>query len=436
MPSEFLSSGFVAQAVLNCIRVGKFPTDTQADFFDRKPLIDLLRDASKPSDISALVQVIETSESSSAGLAASILRFHLKDPVVHGCFLRRWKTAGPYLKNRIMWRLLDDPDLPESWLATFREFVFSEWNVFQEFNRSFYGTPEESLPAILRALSSPSFAPETKKWAYLCSAVGTLGDRETAKALIQLGLLLTDPFCQSIADELLARFFAPGTAWEMLPKSRIVGELSGMEFAAEAVIDHLRAANIPSEKDADQLNRLPIVGALRRQVCENDLAWITKALDTAQGEWAGLLLSLLQRYCTEPRIHGFLKGMWEGANPFLRAHIMWRLLDAGALEEAWHDEIFRFVLSEWSVFQGVSLKFLGAPGTVVEQMLVRIGDQNYTETKKWVCLCRVADVASNPDAARALLHLGKSIGHPFAHHVAEVLLERFYSSSSGARASA
>ena len=88
--------------------------------------------------------------------------------------------------------------------------------------------------------------------------------------------------------------------------------------------------------------------------------------------------------------------------------------------------LFDFVLEEWPTFREVSLRFLGAPETVVPQMLVRITDPTYLETKKWACLCRVPEAAQDRNAAKALVGLGQHLSDPFAREVSTVLLKRFF----------
>jgi hypothetical protein len=82
--------------------------------------------------------------------------------------------------------------------------VFSEWEVFQTFNRTFYGSPNESLRSLIIRLTDASF-PMSKKWVYLCCAPGVLSDRECVGAVLRLGLMLPDTAAQETARVLISR---------------------------------------------------------------------------------------------------------------------------------------------------------------------------------------------------------------------------------------
>jgi hypothetical protein len=201
------------------------------------------------------------------------------------------------------------------------------------------------------------------------------------------------------------------------------------EFLADAVLEHLRRGAVPSEADADLLNRLPIIDWLRERVQRPDVEWLIRVIATQEGEFAGLCLSLLRKFDTGPAIQSVLQQRWSGASAFLKAHLMWRILDDPKLPEQWHEELFSFILREQDVFHAVSLKFLGTPDTVVEKARQRYEDPQFPQSKKWSYLCRVAGVAANPGEARRFLEVALSSLDPFTRRVATTLLNRFYPSA-------
>jgi len=208
----------------------------------------------------------------------------------------------------------------------------------------------------------------------------------------------------------------------------------GLSFPADAVVESLRQGHVPTEQDADWLNRLPIVDFLRSRMTEDDLRWLWPVIENESGERFGLHLSLLRMFTTRRDVQQRLQQRWQTADAFGKAHLIWRILDDPQLPEEWHRKLFRFVLGDWEEFQKVSLKFLGTPSNVVQQALKRIGDTSFPDSKKWAYLCRVPTVSDDPEAAKALVKLGLLMRDDFTREVAAELLNRFFGKPNTAAA--
>jgi hypothetical protein len=421
---EFLRSNFVAEAVLAELRAGNYPSDTEAESLDRRPLIDMLRGHILGTDIPWVLRLVSHELPKVAGLACSLARHHMKDPEVQRCFMNQWAKAGPYLKNRIMWRLLDMPALPAKWRENFVEFIRSEWQVFCDFNRTFFGGPDNALAQIASRLVDNTF-PETKKWVYLYCVPSVHAAAPLANAVLQLGLTVKDEFAQNLAKELLRENGLCAKPCE----TQSMSALTDFSFIARAIVSALRDKKVPTEVECEQLNQLPIIDEIRTKIEKSDLPWIWPIVDSENGERAGLFLGLLRQYSQETDVQSRLRSHWETAGSFVRAHLMWRILDDPSLPTEWHERLFHFVLTEWKDFQKVSVKFLGTPQTVIIQVLKRIADPTFPASKKWAYLCRVPQVAEDPQAAKAVILFGASAGDAFAQKVSRELLKRFFESS-------
>lgn len=426
---------FAADAIIAHLRQGNRPTDSEAAFLDRRPLIDAFRQRITSNDLDWLLGIVNTASEPVAGLACSLLRHHVSAALVKSAFGKRWDSARPYLKNRLMWRMLDDPELPKEWHQRFFEFVLAEWETFRDFNLTFYGNSRAALGRILTRITDPSF-PDSKKWIYLCCPIEVVDDQDAAKAVVFLGRSMTDPFAQHVAEVLLQRFYPSAKEASLQRASSSITSVEGTEvvptlnFTADAIVSSMRENKIPGEEEADYLNRLPIVDLLRKRIKEEDLVWVREVLNEQSGEVAGLYLSLLRNFDTQAEVQEFLRSSWEEAPPFLRAHLMWRILDAPELSEEWHQKLFDFVQANWEVFDEVSLKFLGTRKTIVTQALKRIGDSTFPDSKKWAYLCRVPGVAEDKEAAKALVNMGLLMNDSFTRRVARALLDRFFPSTA------
>src|SRR5215213_335378 len=426
MSYEFTKTIFVADAIYTYMRNGNLPTERDSDFLDRMPLIDTLRQRVSEEDLPWLMDIVENEDGLTAGLYCSLLRKYSHRQDVKTRLEGRWDSASAYLKNRLMWRMLDNPELPQEWHERFFDFVLEEWQVFNDFNLKFLGRSQLGISNIISRLGDSSF-PESKKWIYLCCVPVVVEDKKLARILINLGQSIADPFARKVTQILSERFFSDENDKEVQqqaipPKD----QMEELEFISHALVSYMRNGNKPTEIEADYLNRLPIVDKLRGQITEGDLRWISDTVEKESGEVCGLYLSLLRKFDYQTDVQLHLRKRWENADAFLRAHLMWRILDDPNLAQEWHRRLFDFVLEEWDTFNSVSLKFLGTPQTVVIQALKRIGDSNFPDSKKWAYLCRIPGPAEDQEAARALLHLGLSMNDEFARQVAEVLLERFF----------
>jgi len=433
MGDEFLGAAFTADAVGALIRSGRYPGEGEARAIDRLPLIDLLRRGVTSDAVPGLLALVASGPDGTSGLACSLLKDYTTTPAVRSCFERRWDSASPYLRNRLMWRLLDVEDLDSKWQGRFTEFIRSEWGTFRAFNREFFGTSLTGIARVLARITDPRF-PSSKRWIYLWSIPSLVDERQVAGTLLSGAIAsLADTSLRDTGEAILREVNSSPSLVTPAPE---VGSLEvhteSYEFVADAVAAWLREGHQPSEQEANSLNRLPLVDLLRDRVAEDDLgdglSWLLAVVNEQSGELAALALSLLRRCSTRADIRDLLHGRWADAAPFLRAHLLWRILDDPDLPTSWHEELFEFVMSDegWPVFREVSLRFLGTPQTVVLQALKRIADPSFPDTKKWAYLCRVPEVAEDREAAKALVTLGLSMEDPFARKVATRLLARFF----------
>ena len=142
----------------------------------------------------------------SAAFAVSLLRHFSLQPDVQPRIWARWESASTYLRCHLLFRILDDPALQVEWHRKLFNFVLDEWEVFNQVQIKFLGSPENVISHVLRRIGDPSF-PDSKTWAYLCTVPGLVEDKNVARALVGLGLNSTDPFTREVADQLLDRFF-------------------------------------------------------------------------------------------------------------------------------------------------------------------------------------------------------------------------------------
>jgi hypothetical protein len=113
------------------------------------------------------------------------------------------------MQSHLLWRILDDPDLPAEWHQRLFDFVLGEWATFQAVSAKFLGPREELVVRTLERYADPAF-PESKKWAYLCRVPRASADPKAERALLLVGMMSPHAFTRFVAEQLMNRFFASG----------------------------------------------------------------------------------------------------------------------------------------------------------------------------------------------------------------------------------
>jgi hypothetical protein len=185
-------------------RSGRVPEDAEAHVLDRLPIIDVLREKVSKDDIVCLLSQVKSRSEAGAGLACSLLRNYIDDPVVREHLESRWDSASPYLKMRLMWRIVEAQELDPKWLDVFLEFILTNRAIFESFNREFYGASEEGLQRLLGRIEAQSFRPQ-KLWMYWLCVPSIVPNGEAAEALMRKGIDSGDEFTQNAIRQYLEK---------------------------------------------------------------------------------------------------------------------------------------------------------------------------------------------------------------------------------------
>ncbi len=205
-----------------------------------------------------------------------------------------------------------------------------------------------------------------------------------------------------------------------------------LAFAARAVMTKIRSGSdcLPSEDDANRLDRVPFIDHLRKEVTKADIPLICSLFNESRQELAGLLVSLVQDHRRHQMVIDLLQRAWDTGDAMIRARVAWRLLDLEEISEEWKQRIFDYILAEWDTFNEVSSHFYTGADKIVEWTLKRMIDDRFPQSKRWIYLCALPDAASDKGAAKALLVLHEKHEDAFTANVARTLLDRFFPESS------
>ena len=188
------------------LRGGYRPTDEEVAFWNVAETIDTLRSQVTEADLAWITPPISEDDGPRAEFYLALLKPLATNTGIRALLTQRFETASPYLKMQLLWRLLDDPDLPRATHRTLFDFVTSEWDTFQGCV-SYLGTPSEVIQAALRRLAE---CPETKRWIYLCCMPQYATDQRAVKGLLKVASGSADAFTADVSRVLLERFFSDG----------------------------------------------------------------------------------------------------------------------------------------------------------------------------------------------------------------------------------
>jgi len=181
------------EKIVAALRDGRSLTADEASGLDRLPIIDALRTSITQSDIPWLILLFNSNNDQIAGLASSIMRYHIVDSKVRESMETRWESASPYLRNRIMWRLLDSAELNSDWNIRFIEFIFTNRDTFDSFNRHFFGTGRQGLQELRKRMDN-ALTPAHKESIYWLCIPSIEPDIDQAKVLLTKGLQSKNEF--------------------------------------------------------------------------------------------------------------------------------------------------------------------------------------------------------------------------------------------------
>ncbi len=194
---------YIANKVINDVRHGIFFNDKLADSLDGYPLITYIREKTEESDIPRLLNVINNASLSAGNLALSMLRKFDNKKDIKEYYLSCWKEEKVFIRKfKLIWRLLDDEQLPISLHEEIYQFIRENFDEFLKEISKWYGGKNNVLSSIKERLKDSSF-PSTKDWVRLCSVMASPEHNQVVELLKEYQSS-DNKFTAFIAQEMLA----------------------------------------------------------------------------------------------------------------------------------------------------------------------------------------------------------------------------------------
>ena len=206
-------NSYVADAIVSRLASGAWPSDEDAAHLLYAPEIPQMRMLvpDYPGLASALLKVASSETGNRAAFSLSLLRHVAAGPEwaqsLRDLFLKNGDT-NPTFACHVIWRLLDNPELPLDWHDSLFKYILGHWDAWKRHSAEFEEPgPLEMVTAVENRLSDPTF-PASKKWIYLlCLPDGLATDAMAAKRIVERETESSDKFRAYVATEIVHRFW-------------------------------------------------------------------------------------------------------------------------------------------------------------------------------------------------------------------------------------
>lgn len=202
-----------ADAVVAHLTAGAFPDQNDAARLLYAAEIKMMRElvAQRPALVERMLQIAESETGARPAFALALIRHACSQPEIAARLRRLFgerAEADHGLACHLVWRVLDDPDLPGEWHKRLINYLIDNWDDWKRHLAEFKEPgPDGMIPVILGRLDDPTY-PSSKKWIYLlCLPDGLASDRHEAERMIRGAARSDEENIRSVAEALLSRFY-------------------------------------------------------------------------------------------------------------------------------------------------------------------------------------------------------------------------------------
>lgn len=207
---------FVASAIVAYLESGAVPEEGYAARLLYAAEIKIMRElvAQRPPLVERLLQIAETETGARPAFALALIRHACCQPETAARLRRLFDeraATDPGLACHLVWRVLDDPDLPDDWHKRLIDYLMSNWDAWKQHLSEFKEPGPEGMIAVIRGrLADPTY-PSSKKWIYLlCLPDGLASDGQEAERIIREAAGSGEENIRLVAEALLRRFYNCG----------------------------------------------------------------------------------------------------------------------------------------------------------------------------------------------------------------------------------
>lgn len=200
------------ESIVAHLDTGAFPDEGDAARLLYAAEVKIMRElvAKRPTLVERVLQIAESETGARPAFALALIRHACSEPATAARLRRLFDeraTTDPRLACHLVWRVLDDPDLPEDWHKRLIDYLMSNWDAWKRHLAEFREPGPDGMIAVIRGrLDDPTY-PSSKKWIYLlCLPDGLASDGQEAERMIRKAAGSGEENIRFVAEVLLRRF--------------------------------------------------------------------------------------------------------------------------------------------------------------------------------------------------------------------------------------
>lgn len=159
-----------------------------------------------------------------------------------------------------------------------------------------------------------------------------------------------------------------------------------VDYVADCAITDLRADRLSDESLLRELNKPPIIDALRSRIQASDIERLQHMATDEREAVSALGISLFRglQEQKDPRVKLFLLDLWKNDPSYHRRWwVMFRLLDYSDLLPELHKELFRFTTDNWDLWIVDQTSNFGGDENLLRFLEARLKNPSWPETRTW-----------------------------------------------------
>jgi hypothetical protein len=209
--TDVKSCDFTAEAIVHHLASGASPSPEEAVQLPYAPEICRMRELVKeqPPLVDRLVDLVTSETGARPAFALQLLRYPASQASVATKLRMIFESRSITdvdLGCHLIWRILDDPMLPQEWHMRLFTYATDRWTEWKRHLEQFHTGPELMMAVIQGRFDDPSYPP-SKKWIYLlCLPDGLAADQHLVRQILVGAAQSTDTVTRRVGGSLLDRF--------------------------------------------------------------------------------------------------------------------------------------------------------------------------------------------------------------------------------------
>lgn len=157
-----------------------------------------------------------------------------------------------------------------------------------------------------------------------------------------------------------------------------------IDYVSDYAIKDLRANRLSGDSLLRELNKPPLIDALRRRIRASDIGLLQRMAKDKRRAVSALGISLFREVQDDPDVRKFLFDLWRKDKDYHRRWwVMFRLLDCPKLPMKYHRELFQFTKNNWKLWLADQASYFGGAKNLLKVLEARLKNPSWPKSRTW-----------------------------------------------------